>query len=90
MGYQMDPLLLPASGTCLHQQDLSKKITLSPTRDTIELLREEKSRSQTVLKPSYLMAIWSRTRDFVGNITYYYTGQLKELQKGKPNSTQQR
>jgi hypothetical protein len=52
-------------------------------------LSEEKSRSQTGLKPSYLMAIWSRTRDSVGNITYK-TGQLKELQKGKPNSTQQR
>lgn len=63
MDYQMDPLLLPASGTYLHQQDLSNKIMLSPTRDTIGLLSEEKSRSQTELKPSYLMGIRSRTRD---------------------------
>jgi len=70
MGYQMDPLLLPASGTYLHQQDLSNKIMLSPTRDAIELLSEEKSRSQTGLKPSYLMSMWSRTTDSVGNITY--------------------
>ena len=69
MGYQMDPLLLPASGTYLHQQDLPNKIMLSQTRDTTELLSAEKSRSQIGLKPSYLMGIWSRTTDLVGNIT---------------------